>query len=242
MDISESMKKEYIRNGIIASVIGVGVLTGMSFTGESEEIPEQTHSYDDQLSKYGDNIVRGDFNFNLAEEFIHNGKLKAFKESQTAKLKKVIKLEKEQKERERLALIEKKKQQELKRKKEQANHQVRSNQVVKTKDTSGGNWMTIEASYYTAKCNGCTGITKTEVDVRNTTAYQGMRIIATDPRVIPLWSILEIKTKTGSYKAISLDTGGYIKGNKMDVLVSSTKEALKLGRHNVQVKIIRKGK
>src|SRR5690606_26004776 len=105
--------------------------------------------------------------------------------------------------------------------------------VNKEISDSSGNWITIEASYYTAKCKGCSGFTKTEIDVRNTVTYQGMRIIATDPNVIPLWSIVEIKTKNGSYKAIALDTGGAIRHHKIDVLVSSTKEAINLGRHNV---------
>lgn len=223
MDISESMKKEIIRNGIIASTLGIALLVGVNSLEEQEEVPEQSHSYDDYLSKYSNNKVRGNFNLNLAQEFIHNGRVLKFKKEQTAKLRKVIKLEKEQKERERLVLIEKQKQE-------------------KKKQEAKEKWITIEASYYTARCKGCTGITKTEVNVRNTTTYQGMRIIATDPNVIPLWSIVEIKSNKGSYKAISLDIGGVIRGKKIDVLVGTTQEALNLGRHDVQVRILRKGK
>lgn len=217
------MKKETIRNGIISSTLGIALLVGVINLEEKEEVPEQSHSYDDYLSNYSSNNVRSNFNLNLAQEFIHNGKVLKFKKEQTAKLRKVIKLEKEQKEKERLVLLEKQKQDELKKE-------------------SASEWFTIEASYYTAKCKGCTGITKTEVNVRNTTTYQGMRIIATDPNIIPLWSIVEIKSKNGSYKAISLDTGGYIKNYKADILVETTQEALKLGRHDVQVRILRKGK
>src|SRR5690606_1324618 len=44
-----------------------------------------------------------------------------------------------------------------------------------------------EATFYTAFCpTGCTGITATGIDVRNTIYYEGKRIIAVDPKVIPL--------------------------------------------------------
>jgi 3D (Asp-Asp-Asp) domain-containing protein len=68
-----------------------------------------------------------------------------------------------------------------------------------------------------------------------------MRVIASDPRVIPLHSIVRIQTKTESYIAYAADTGGAIKGNILDVLVSSESEAFKLGRQNAVVTILREG-
>lgn len=96
---------------------------------------------------------------------------------------------------------------------------------------------------YIGMCSeGCTGITATGVNVKNTVTYQGYRIIATDPNVIPLWSIVKITTSSGSFNAISLDTGGGINGNEIDFLVSSEGEALSNGRQNVSIEMIRKGK
>jgi 3D (Asp-Asp-Asp) domain-containing protein len=102
---------------------------------------------------------------------------------------------------------------------------------------------TFEMTSYIAMCReGCTGITATGVNVKNTKVYQGHRIIATDPNVIPLWSIVRIHTKSGSFTAISLDTGGGIDGREIDFLVSSESEALENGRQNVSVEMIRRGK
>lgn len=103
--------------------------------------------------------------------------------------------------------------------------------------------LNIEFSYYVAMCDsGCTGKTATGIDVRNTVYYQGMRIVATDPNVIPTWSIIQFDMNGQKVKAIALDTGGYIKGRKIDMLVGSTDEAWKLGRGVRQVEILRYGK
>jgi 3D (Asp-Asp-Asp) domain-containing protein len=72
--------------------------------------------------------------------------------------------------------------------------------------------------------------------------YQGHRIIATDPSVIPLWSIVKITTDNDSFTAISLDTGGGINGKEIDFLVSSEREAINIGRKIVSVELVRKGK
>lgn len=102
---------------------------------------------------------------------------------------------------------------------------------------------TFEMTSYIAMCReGCTGTTATGINVKNTTTYQGHRIIATDTDVIPLWSIVRIHTKKGSFTAISLDTGGGIDGHEIDFLTSTEKEALQIGRQNVQIDMVRKGK
>lgn len=134
-----------------------------------------------------------------------------------------------------------KRQAELKRQQEIARQQAQKQAQPRTASVSA-NAITMNASYYTASCTGCTGITATGVNVKNTIYYQGMRIIAVDPNVIPLYSIVEVSTPTENFRAIALDTGGAIKGNKLDILVANKQTAYKLGRHSVSVKIIRKGK
>ncbi|MEM5009397.1 3D domain-containing protein [Niallia taxi] len=102
--------------------------------------------------------------------------------------------------------------------------------------------MTVTA-YQPLCTEGCTGITKTGYDVSSTVYYQGYNIIATDPSVIPLYSIVEITLNNGrKIKAISLDTGGAIKNNIVDFLVASESEAIKFGRQKAKVTIIREGK
>ena len=101
------------------------------------------------------------------------------------------------------------------------------------------NWLTFEATAYTAFCNsGCIGITRTGYDVSNTIYYDGMRIIAVDPDVIPLYSIVEVKTDAEIFTAIALDTGELIKGNIIDLLVETVSEAWNWGRRNVKVRVI----
>lgn len=100
--------------------------------------------------------------------------------------------------------------------------------------------MTMEATAYVAFCDtGCTGFTATGYDVRNTIYYQGLRIIAVDPNVIPLKTLVNVELKNGSkFKAIALDTGGHIKGNRADLLVANIDEAWTFGRQDIKVTII----
>lgn len=84
--------------------------------------------------------------------------------------------------------------------------------------------LTFEATAYTAFCStGCIGITRTGIDVSDRTHINGRRIVAVDPRVIPLGTELVI------------DTGGAIKGHKIDILMSSKEKAREFGRRNVTV-------
>ena len=103
---------------------------------------------------------------------------------------------------------------------------------------------TFEATHYTAYCNGCSGVTATGLNVSHTIySPEGYRIVAVDPRVIPLGTLLQITYKNGTtFTAIAADTGGAIKGNKIDILVASKKEAYALGRVPVTVRIIKYSK
>jgi 3D (Asp-Asp-Asp) domain-containing protein len=101
----------------------------------------------------------------------------------------------------------------------------------------------VVATAYTAFCNtGCSGVTRTGLNVSGTTHYQGSKIIAVDPSVIPLHSKVKVETKGGTFYATAQDTGGDIKNARIDVLVSSESEAIKFGRQSVKVTILREGK
>ncbi|WP_107951016.1 3D domain-containing protein [Lysinibacillus parviboronicapiens] len=99
-------------------------------------------------------------------------------------------------------------------------------------------WQQFNASYYGSDCTGCSGITATGINVRETIYYHGLRIVAVDPTVIPLGTIVEIKTPYESFRAISADKGGAIKGHKLDILVESERIAARYGRHHVQLRIV----
>lgn len=100
-----------------------------------------------------------------------------------------------------------------------------------------------EATAYVALCDtGCTGITATGVDVRNTIYHAGHRVIAVDPSRIPLGSIIRVNLADGtSFIATAQDTGGHINNYRIDLLVSSVEEAWAFGRQSVGIQILRNG-
>lgn len=63
-------------------------------------------------------------------------------------------------------------------------------------------------------------------------------MIAADPRVLPLGTVVHLRagSYTGIYKVT--DTGGSIRGRKVDVYVPTRKEAIQFGRRQVKLKII----
>jgi 3D (Asp-Asp-Asp) domain-containing protein len=101
-------------------------------------------------------------------------------------------------------------------------------------------WQTFEATAYIALCDtGCIGITKTGINVRNTNLHEGKRIIAVDPSVIPLDTAVDIRLADGTtFEATAQDTGGAIRGNRLDLLVSTEDRAWEFGRQSVEVRII----
>lgn len=105
----------------------------------------------------------------------------------------------------------------------------------------------VTATAYTSFCKeGCIGKTATGVNVRKNVTYNGLRIIAVDPDVIPLHSIVKVYPKDRPpFYAYAMDTGGAIKGHKIDFLISvnNTDEAYNFGvQKNVKIEILREGK
>lgn len=115
----------------------------------------------------------------------------------------------------------------------------RSSVADKTSTEPASKWRTFEATAYVALCDtGCVGVTFTGIDVSHTVNYHGRRIVAVDPAVIPLGTALTIRLADGSeIEAIAMDTGGAIKGRKIDVLMANEDDAWDFGRQTVEVKI-----
>lgn len=114
---------------------------------------------------------------------------------------------------------------------------IKNEEIQQEKEQPSYTELTVEATAYVSFCDtGCSGITATGYDVRNTiTTPEGYGIIAVDPAVIPLGSLVEIEGK--KYKA--LDTGGAIKGNRIDILmgITDTSKAIQFGRQKINIKI-----
>lgn len=64
-------------------------------------------------------------------------------------------------------------------------------------------------------------------------------VIAVDPRIIPLGSRVYIEFPDGhGFYAVAEDTGGAIKGNRIDIAMWTVKEAYKFGMQNVKVYVV----
>ena len=105
------------------------------------------------------------------------------------------------------------------------------NQVVlrgtQTSISRGGNTISFKRAYIMKATAYCIpgGITATGASVRK-------GIIAVDPRIIPLGQKVYVE---GYGAARALDTGGAIKGNRIDLYMNSEQEALSWGVRNVTV-------
>ena len=95
--------------------------------------------------------------------------------------------------------------------------------------TNNNTSLNVVATGYTPGDPGCTGITYT-----GTKASRGT--IAVDPKVIPFGTKLYIP---GYGYGVAADTGGAIKGNKIDLCYESRTEALNWGIKNITVYIVR---
>ncbi|MBY0595818.1 3D domain-containing protein, partial [Bacillus bingmayongensis] len=108
---------------------------------------------------------------------------------------------------------------------------------TETNASSGARELTVVATAYTADPseNGAYGGRVLSAMGHDLTANPNMKLIAVDPKVIPLGSKVWVE---GYGEAIAGDTGGAIKGNRIDVLVGSKGESSNWGRQTVKVKIL----
>ncbi|WP_175637959.1 G5 and 3D domain-containing protein [Metabacillus schmidteae] len=90
----------------------------------------------------------------------------------------------------------------------------------------------VNSTAYTANCNGCSGTTATGMNLR---ANPNAKVIAVDPNVIPLGTKVYVE---GYGYAVAADTGSAIKGNKIDVFLSSKSAAYRWGSKKVKIKIL----
>ncbi|MFC0270865.1 LysM peptidoglycan-binding domain-containing protein [Metabacillus herbersteinensis] len=91
---------------------------------------------------------------------------------------------------------------------------------------------TVLATAYTASCEGCSGTTATGVDLK---ANPDEKVIAVDPNVIPLGSKVYVE---GYGYATAEDTGGAIKGNRIDVFIPTEGAAISFGKREVNIKVL----
>ncbi len=94
-----------------------------------------------------------------------------------------------------------------------------------------GKTITVTATAYTIESAGGSGVTATGINLKKN---PGAKVIAVDPSVIPLGSKVYVP---GYGYAIAGDTGGAIKGNKIDVYVPTNEQAKQWGVRTVNITI-----
>ncbi|KAB2389137.1 MULTISPECIES: cell wall-binding protein EntB [Bacillus cereus group] len=141
------------------------------------------------------------------------------------------------KEEEKARKIAKAKEEEKAREIAKAKEEERAKETSKNNIQSAKRELTVVATAYTADPseNGTYGGRVLTAMGHDLTANPNMRIIAVDPKVIPLGSKVWVE---GYGEAIAGDTGSAIKGNRIDVLMGSKSKAMNWGRQTVKVKIL----
>ncbi|WP_260851780.1 cell wall-binding protein EntB [Bacillus cereus] len=167
------------------------------------------------------------------------------KAKEEEKAREIAKVKEEEKAREIAKAKEEEKAQEIAKAKEEervreiakAKEEERAKEASKNNIQSAKRELTVVATAYTADPseNGTYGGRVLTAMGHDLTANPNMRIIAVDPKVIPLGSKVWVE---GYGEAIAGDTGSAIKGNRIDVLMGSKSKAMNWGRQTVKVKIL----
>lgn len=91
-----------------------------------------------------------------------------------------------------------------------------------------------DAKPFTATAYALKGRTRSGVYVRR-------GVIAADPRILPLGSVVHLKA--GKYSGVYTvqDTGRLIKGNVVDVWMPTNQEARSFGRRKIKIHVLREG-
>ncbi len=108
-----------------------------------------------------------------------------------------------------------------------------SNNTSKPSSGKAVKELKMQATAYTAKCTGCSGVTATGIDLNKN---RNAKVVAVDPSVIPLGSKVWV---SGYGTAIAGDTGGAIKGNRIDLHYPTKSGAYSFGRKTVTVKVLK---
>ncbi|MGB6178108.1 3D domain-containing protein [Carnobacterium sp.] len=95
---------------------------------------------------------------------------------------------------------------------------------------SAGKTMVVSATGYSTAQPGLSTHTATGINL-----LQNPMVIAVDPRVIPLGTMIEVP---GYGIAIAGDTGGAIKGNKIDIHFKTVGQALSWGRKTITIRLL----
>ena len=106
--------------------------------------------------------------------------------------------------------------------------------AVKTLDKSTGTAAAAPAQHYTATAYSLRGRTASGRGVSR-------GLIAADRRVLPLGTRVRLDAGPYSGEYLVADTGGLVRGRKIDIWVPSTGEAMRFGRRTVKLTVLTYG-
>lgn len=221
-------KNNNVSTGVCLLFTAILTATTIQFNIQKEELEEEKNKLTNDIE-------------DLREE---NVKLTNELENKNKELDKVFKkMEKVKTKNEELTKEIKRKDKQLKKKDEEIKKLKKPTTLIDSSSVEGNNTITMVATYYTAQCTGCTGRTASGYKLaEGQTTVDGYRIVAADTNILPLHSKIKITNPDGSsYKAIVMDRGGAIKGNKLDVLTTTKNEAYRNGKHDVKVEVLSYG-
>ncbi|MBL4951071.1 3D domain-containing protein [Neobacillus sp. YIM B02564] len=184
------------------------------------------------------------FDFKEHEQKIH--KLEQYNKELSMGINDLVKIssklsKKQQESRNKIILLRDELKQIINKNKLILKENIKLKKELKRKEVSGKRKLNMTLTFYGSDCSGCSGITKSGISVKNSIYYKGYNVIAADPKVIPLHSIIKIETKNRTFYGYVADTGSAIKNNVLDVLVGSEAESYKYGRQQATVTVIREG-
>ncbi|MCZ0703616.1 uncharacterized protein YabE (DUF348 family) [Natronobacillus azotifigens] len=105
--------------------------------------------------------------------------------------------------------------------------------TVSRGDSSTKKTMYVEATAYNWDCGSCSGTGRTATGYNVKANPDG--VIAVDPDVIPLGTRVYVE---GYGYAVARDTGGAIRGKKIDLHMRTVEEARQFGRQQVKIEIL----
>ena len=109
-------------------------------------------------------------------------------------------------------------------------------QELKSKD-SYIKWQEFEVTAYTSNECGVVTYSGFELD-KNYSKY--LNVCAVDPEEIKLGSVVLVKFKNGDIKPyVALDTGGAIKGKRVDLYFTDLNEAINFGRKTLEISVLK---
>lgn len=118
------------------------------------------------------------------------------------------------------------------------NKKVKEAEESKKIDTKSNNSQKTYSTYkaiYTMEATAYTGDTITATGTTPVRNPNGISTIAVDPSIIPLGSKVYIP---GYGEALATDTGGAIKGHRIDLFLNSEDECINWGRQNVSLYLL----